>query len=166
MVVSTATRSTSVVASAPVFCATARLFWSSAASWSPPKRWRQRASHEPSKGSACQKACSPQNNWKYGFSIQRAQRLVRRAVHGLEDQKSRHQSGRQTAPKHPFPEIPVDLARHLGQRMAKSDDPVQGRPEQILPPFVPRPRLLRLLELGHASSENHDPSHLGGPKMQ
>ena len=58
---------------APVFTATDRLSCSSTAIRSSPMRWRQRVIEERSKGRSCRKNSSPQKNWKYGFSTQRAQ---------------------------------------------------------------------------------------------
>ncbi len=46
-----------------VLCATARLSCKSAASWSSPRRWRQRVSEERSNASACWKLSSPQKYW-------------------------------------------------------------------------------------------------------
>ena len=59
-------------------------------------RWRQRVSDERSNGSLCWKNSSPQNSWKYGFSIQRShKRLVGEVVHVLQDREPRHQPRRQ-----------------------------------------------------------------------
>jgi hypothetical protein len=59
-VVSTITRLVSCGAIAPVFSATARLSWSSAAMRSSPILWRQRVIDERSKGALCWKNSSPQ----------------------------------------------------------------------------------------------------------
>src|ERR1700737_4819852 len=67
-VVSTTTRSRSLVSIAPFRCATERLSCNSAAICSSPSRWRQRVSDERSNGSSCRNTTSPQKYWKYGFS--------------------------------------------------------------------------------------------------
>src|SRR6478735_7801055 len=58
-VVSTTTRSRSLVSIAPVRCATERLSCNSAAICSSPSRWRQRVSDERSNGSSCRKRWLP-----------------------------------------------------------------------------------------------------------
>src|SRR3989440_10564147 len=55
----TATRSRSSVAIAPLRCATERLSCNSAAICSSPSRWRQRVSDERSNGSSCRNTASP-----------------------------------------------------------------------------------------------------------
>ena len=67
-VVSTTTRSRSLVSIAPLRCATERLSCNSAAICSSPSRWLQRVSDERSNGAACWNTTSPQKYWKYGFS--------------------------------------------------------------------------------------------------
>lgn len=62
-VLSTTTRSRSLVSIDPVLCATDRLSWIKAASCSSPRRWRQRVNDERSKGSLWQKLSSPQKYW-------------------------------------------------------------------------------------------------------
>src|SRR5215471_12747559 len=62
-VLSTTTRSRSLVSKAPVLWATDRLSCSSAARCSSPNRWRQRVIEERSKGSSWRKNCSPQKYW-------------------------------------------------------------------------------------------------------
>src|SRR5258707_3275159 len=71
-VVSTTTRSRSLVWIAPLRCATERLSCNSAAICSSPSRWRQRVSDERSNGSSCRNTTSPQKYWKYGFSTHRS----------------------------------------------------------------------------------------------
>src|SRR2546421_3002372 len=68
----TATRSRSSVAIAPLRCATERLSCNSAAVCSSPSRWGQRVSDERSNGSSCRSTASPQKYWKYGFSTHRS----------------------------------------------------------------------------------------------
>jgi hypothetical protein len=65
-VVSTTTRSRSLLSIAPVRCATERLSCKSAAICSSPSRWRQRVSDERSNGSSCWAALPRRNTGNMG----------------------------------------------------------------------------------------------------
>ena len=143
-VVSTTTRKRSFVARAPVLCATDTLSWISATNCSSPRRWRHRASEERSKGSLWQKVCSPQKNWKYGFSIHRAHSTSSdRPCMCLPGDQPRRQpglarSGRVHRAEALVEKTPIDLRRQPHQRVTHVDNLIEGRLEQVLLAIIPR----------------------------
>src|SRR5215471_2934208 len=90
-------------------------------------------------------------------------------MHVLEDEETGDQPGRQrrlagACPadqgEAPFQKAPVDLLRQPDQRVTHFDDPLQGRPEQILLPLIARLRH-RFPRAISARSGNHDPPQIG-----
>src|SRR5215470_6139366 len=99
----------------------------------------------------------------------RAQHLVRQRMHVLEDEETGDQPGRQRRlagarradrGEAPFQKAPVDLLCQPDQRVTHIDDPLQGRPEQILLPLIARLRH-RFPRAISARSRNHDPPQIG-----
>src|SRR5262250_3887883 len=99
----------------------------------------------------------------------RAQHLVRQRMHVLEDEETGDQPGRQRRlagarradrGEAPFQKAPVDLLCQPDQRVTHIDDPLQGRPEQILLPLIARLRH-RFPRAISARSGNHDPPQIG-----
>ena len=77
----------------------------------------------------------------------RAQHLVRKRMHVLEDEEPRHQPRRQRRlavarrvdlAEPTLQKAPVDLPRQANERVAHVDDRLQRRPEQVRLPVFPR----------------------------
>src|SRR5215469_15693891 len=90
-------------------------------------------------------------------------------MHVLEDEETGDQPGRQRRlagacradrGEASFQKAPVDLLRQPDQRVTHIDDPLQGRPEQILLPLIARLRH-RFPRAISARSGNHDPPQIG-----
>src|SRR5215471_18946345 len=90
-------------------------------------------------------------------------------MHVLEDEETGDQTGRQRwlagacradRGEASFQKAPVDLLRQPDQRVTHIDDPLQGRPEQILLPLIARLRH-RFPRAISARSGNHDPPQIG-----
>src|SRR5215469_15607116 len=90
-------------------------------------------------------------------------------MHVLEDEETGDQPGRQRRlagacradhGEASFQKAPVDLLRQPDQRVTHIDDPLQGRPEQILLPLIARLRH-RFPRAISARSRNHDPPQIG-----
>src|SRR5215471_16359168 len=90
-------------------------------------------------------------------------------MHVLEDEETGDQTGRQRwlagacradRGEASFQKAPVDLLRQPDQRVTHVDDPLQGRPEQILLPLIARLRH-RFPRAISARSGNHDPPQIG-----